>query len=115
MCLISCAGFLRYSDLSNLRNDNLTFYEQYVKLFLEGSKTDVYRKGRDVLISKTNSNTCPVSTLLRYLSSADSMHDSTDYIFVHFHFANRPVLTYLEKVNSLTQERQCYLPLKFWE
>ena len=117
MCLISCAGFLRYSELSNLRRDNFTLYEQYVKLFLEGSKTDVYREGRDVLISKTNSNTCPVNTLLRYLSSADIMHDSTDYISVHFHFANRLVLTYLEKVNSLTpqQERQCYLPLKFWE
>jgi hypothetical protein len=51
----------------NLRRDNLTLYEQYVKLFLEGSKTDVYREGRDVLISKTNSNTYPVNTLLRYL------------------------------------------------
>jgi hypothetical protein len=65
----SCAGFLRYSELSNLRRDNLTLYEQYVKLFLEGSKTDIYREGRDVLISKTNSNTCLVNTLLRYLSN----------------------------------------------
>jgi site-specific recombinase XerD len=81
MCRISCAGFLQYSELSNLRRDNLTFDEQYVKLFLEGSKTDVYRAGRDVLISKTNSNNCPVNTLLRYLSSADIMHDSTDFIF----------------------------------
>ena len=81
MCLISFASFLRYSELSNLRRDNLTFDEQYVKLVLEGSKTDVYREGRDVLISKTNSNTCPVNTLRRYLSSADIMHDITDFIF----------------------------------
>ena len=115
MCLISCAGFLRYSELSNLRRDNLTFDEQYVKLVLEGSKTDVYREGRDVLISKTNSNTCPVNTLLRYLSSADIMHDSTHFIFRPLSFCNRPVFTYLQKVNSLTpqQERHCYLPLKF--
>jgi hypothetical protein len=45
------------------------------------SNCDVYREGRDVLISKANSNTCSVNTLLRYLSSADIMHDSTDYIF----------------------------------
>jgi hypothetical protein len=53
--------------LSNLRRDNLTFYEQYVKLFLEGSKTDAYREGRDVLISKTNSNICPINESLPFL------------------------------------------------
>jgi hypothetical protein len=66
--------------MSNLRRNNLTFYEQYVKLFLEGSTPDVYREGREVLIYKTNCNTCPINMLLRYLSSTGIKHDSTDFI-----------------------------------
>ena len=33
MCLLSYAGFLRYSELSNLRRNHDTFYEQHIKLF----------------------------------------------------------------------------------
>jgi len=118
MCLISCACFSRYSELSNLRRDNLTFYEQYVKLFLEGSKTDVYRESRDVLISKP----IVILVLLTYYSDICLqliLCMTVQILFsVHFHFANRPVLTKLEKVNFLIpqQERQCYLPsVKFWD
>ena len=53
----------------------------YIRLFLEASKTDVYREGRDVVISRTNNSTCPVNMLLRYLSLADIQSDSTDFIF----------------------------------
>jgi hypothetical protein len=61
-------------------------------LFLESSKTDAYREGRDVLISKTNTPTCPVNMLLRYLYLAEIPADSTDYIF-------RP-LCFCKSVNS---------------
>jgi hypothetical protein len=50
-------------------------------LFLESSKTDVYREGRDVFISMTNTPTCPVNMLLRYFYLAEIPADSTDYIF----------------------------------
>ena len=33
MCLLSYAGFLRYSELSNLRRNHDSFYEQHIKLF----------------------------------------------------------------------------------
>ena len=67
-------------------------YDNHVKLFLESSKTDVYREGRDVLISKTNTHTCPVNMLLRYFYLAKIPADSTDYIF-------RP-LCFCKSVNS---------------
>jgi site-specific recombinase XerD len=35
MCLLSYAGFLRYSELSNLRRNHDTFYEQHIKLFFK--------------------------------------------------------------------------------
>ena len=54
--------------------------------------------------------------MLRYLSSAYIKHEQILF-FVHFHFANHPVLTNFEKVNFLTPQlwRQCYLPLLFWD
>ena len=64
-----------------MRRSNVTFFDSYVKLFLEKSKTDVYREGRDVVISKTNTITCPVSMLSRYLTMANISPTSTEYIF----------------------------------
>ena len=81
MCLLSYAGFLRYSELSNLMRKHVTFYEQHIKLFLECSKHDVYREGRDVLIYKTDNSTCPVNMLSRYCVLANIAPDSTDYLF----------------------------------
>jgi hypothetical protein len=38
--LLCYAGFLRYSELANLKRNNIYFCDNYVKLFLENSKTD---------------------------------------------------------------------------
>ena len=92
MCLLCYAGFLRFAELANLRRHHVFIYDNHVKLFLESSKTDVYREGRDVLISKTNTPTCPVNMLLRYFYLAEIPADSTDYIF-------RP-LCFCRSVNS---------------
>ena len=81
MCLLGYAGFLRFSELSNLKRHHVLIYDSYIKLFLETSKTDIYREGREVVISRTGNNTCPVSMLLRYLSLANIKSDSTDFIF----------------------------------
>lgn len=81
MCLLCYAGFLRFAELANLKRHHIMFYNNYVKLFLESSKTDVYREGRDVVISKTNTPTCPVNMLSRYLDLAKIQADSTDYVF----------------------------------
>ena len=45
MCLIAFAGFLRYQEIANLKRCDIIFESQYVRLFLEQSKTDVYRNG----------------------------------------------------------------------
>ena len=81
MCLLSYSGFLRYSEVSNLKRHQVVIYDSYIRLFLETSKTDVYREGRAVVISRTNNSTCPVNMLLRYLSLADIQSNSTDFIF----------------------------------
>ena len=70
MCLLSFAGFLRFSELANLKRSNISFHSSHVKLVLEQSKTDVYREGRDVVIAKTGTLSCPVNMLDRYLKLA---------------------------------------------
>jgi uncharacterized Fe-S radical SAM superfamily protein PflX len=44
-------------------------------------KTDVYRRGNNVVIAKTNGKACPVSWLLRYIFLAELRYDSEDFIF----------------------------------
>jgi integrase len=60
MCLLGYAGFLRFSELASLKRSDISFFPSYVKLYLEKRKTDVYREGREVVISKTGTITGPV-------------------------------------------------------
>jgi len=73
--------FLRFAELSNIKRDNIIFYDDYVKIVIEQRKTDVYREGKDVIISCTGTMTCPVNMLKRYLALAHIPSNSTDYIF----------------------------------
>jgi integrase len=43
MCLISFAGFLRFSELVNLRRSDIQFYDDYIALFIAKGKTDKYK------------------------------------------------------------------------
>jgi hypothetical protein len=74
-------GFRRFSELASLKRSDISFFPSYVKLYLENSKTDVYREGRKVAISKTGTITCPVDMLDRYPKLADTSENSVDFIF----------------------------------
>ena len=52
-----------------------------MKIFIEQSKTDVYRKGQWVYVSKLNSPNCPVTIVKRYLRCAKFCGYSEEYIF----------------------------------
>ena len=81
MCLISYAGFLRFSELVNLRRSDISFSEICVNLFIEKSKTDRFREVSNVLIARTNKHTCPVKMLERYLSMSKIDISSNEFIF----------------------------------
>ena len=81
MCLVSYAGFLRFSELVNLKRSDVSFHSLYMSLFIEKSKTDQQRAGTHVFISKTYSVTCPVQMLETYLNQANIKHDSIEFIF----------------------------------
>ena len=81
MCLLGYTGFLRFSEVASLKRSDISFFPSHVKLYLEKSKTDVYREGREVAISKTGTITCPIDMLDRYLKLAGTSENSVDYIF----------------------------------
>ena len=49
ICSLGFAGFLRFNELSNIQPKHLTFYKGFVKIFVPGSKTDVYREERVIM------------------------------------------------------------------
>ena len=79
--LLGFSAFLRYDELSKLRFCDVLFARKYMKSFIEQSKTDVYRKGEWVYVSKLDSNNCPVDIMKRYLRKAKFNEYSEDFIF----------------------------------
>lgn len=80
MFLIGFAGFFRYNELANLRVRNISFHEMYLSVHIESSKTDVYRRGNDVLIASTGKSTCPVYWTF-YLQLAELSDKPNNFIF----------------------------------
>jgi len=56
------------NELANIQPSDIFFHEEFVVVFVPKSKTDVYREGNYVYISKLESNYCPVEVLRRYIS-----------------------------------------------
>ena len=42
--VLSFMGFLRFSELSNLKRSDFIFHNTQMVVFIENSKTDIYRK-----------------------------------------------------------------------
>lgn len=81
ICMLGFAAFLRFDELSKLRFCDILFAKNFMKIFIEQSKTDVYRQGEWVYVAKLNSNNCPVSIVKRYLRKAGFGGYSEDYVF----------------------------------
>ncbi|CAH3129800.1 unnamed protein product [Porites lobata] len=65
------AGFFRFNDLANIQPKHLTLCDGFVKIFVPRSKTDVYREGNYVYITKLENKYCPVAILRRYIEAAN--------------------------------------------
>lgn len=81
ICVLGYTGFLRFDELASLRRSDFDFESSHMRVFIEKSKTDVYRDGAWVLISRSGKATCPVALVTRYFSMAEFEPDSDEYIF----------------------------------
>ena len=68
LCIFLFMRFLRYSEVSNLRMSDIVIHDFYMAIFIEKSKTDIYRNENWLYPAKLKSKLCPI-TLLRSISN----------------------------------------------
>lgn len=81
ICVIAYAGFLRYSEVSNIRLRDIVFYPDYLSIKITESKNDQLRQGDQVLIARSGSTTCPLAMLDRYMKVAGITQGSEEHLF----------------------------------
>jgi hypothetical protein len=69
-----------------------------VNIFIVKSKTDCYRNGKNVVISKLDSLQCPLNMLWYYLEEANIEMNTDMYIII--------ALTYIKKVNKFVLRKK---------
>ena len=69
-CAIGFAGFLRFDELIKIQPNHIIFHEEHIEILIPQSKTDVYREGNVVYITRSRTKYCPVDLLLRYMKEA---------------------------------------------
>ena len=68
LIVLGFAGFLRWSDLAQIRVEQLFFYCSHMSIHLEKCKNDQFCDGQYVHISNSDLSTCPVKlTLNKFL------------------------------------------------
>ena len=81
MIVLSFTGFLRYDELSSIKCKDLIFFDDYVSINIPKSKTDQFRDGNEILLSKLDSPTCPVKALSCYMTAAALTSGSEEFVF----------------------------------
>lgn len=81
ICLLAYSGFLRYDEVSRLKCCDVVINSDYMLLFIESSKTDKYRDGAWLPISRTFNPTCPVSNLENYARLGDIKFSGNEILF----------------------------------
>ena len=78
-CLLGYSGFMRSSELLNIKVSDIVFDQNYMAIFIESSKTDKYRDGSWIMIAKTGTCLCPVTNVKKYIEWANL--SSEDFLF----------------------------------
>ena len=81
ICILAYEGLLRFSEVSVLKRDEIDIQDAYMRLFSEESKTDIYRSGHWIYISKLNSVLCPVKITQKYIQKTKILKGRSEYLF----------------------------------
>ena len=110
MILLCYSAFLRFSELSQLKCNDIIIKDDYLVLKIKKSKTDQYRAGDEVLVSKGQSLACPYAMLLRYIGMAHIDIASDMYLFRPLYKSkDKGGLIKVNKPVSYTTARECIL------
>ena len=81
MIVLLFCGFLRISEVLNIKCSDLSFSPTHLIVKICSSKTDQLRRGNDVTISASSLPTCPVNIVSKYLTLAKLNLSSHEYLF----------------------------------
>ena len=79
--VLSCMSFLRFDELSHLKYSDFILHNTHMSIFIEKSKTDIYRKGHWLHYAKLKSNWHPLDLTKRYFVLAGIDNQCDKYIF----------------------------------
>ena len=80
-CLIAFAGFLRFSELIEIRTGDLSLRHDAMVIKLLHSKNDQLRRGDEVIIARSGKETCPVAYLESYLQRTGTSLQEQRFLF----------------------------------
>ena len=88
---------------------DVSLKDDHVKIHVASSKTDIYREGQGVFISRSNTNACP-GLLDKYLQKANvTLNNSSDYLFRNLIYLKKTKQYILgKKVVSYTRFRELF-------
>ena len=81
MCAMAFAGFLRYSEVCNIRLCDMELNRSHLKIKIPESKLDQLRQGDEVVIARSASRYCPVLMLECYMEKAGISFEGEKYLF----------------------------------
>ena len=108
MIILGYSGLLRFDEISNLHSNDIHFEEDHLILTIRKSKTDQFRAGNKVYISKGSTSACAYSMLKRYIEVSCSDLQSDSFLFKPI-FKSKGVqrLMHKNKPLSYTRTREC--------
>ena len=80
-CLLAFAAFLRFDELAKLRCCDVKISEASMAVHITSSKTDQYRQGDSVVVTRTGTKTCPVAMMEKYYAMGSLSHSSSLPLF----------------------------------
>ena len=81
LCALSFIEFLMFSEVINLKNSNIIWKETRMSIFIKKSKTDVYREGYWMHLSKLQSALWPIKLFKKYIDAAKVKESEEKFIF----------------------------------
>lgn len=108
MIMLGYAGFFRFNEINDLLCSDIEFKSDHLVVKIKKSKTDVYRKGKEVLIAKGNSSACPYTLLQKYITISGMSVGSEQYLFKPaYRSKNVSALIKQNKKLSYTRAKEC--------
>ena len=74
-------GFLSFSEVVKLIRCDIIINKTFQSMFIEKSKTHVYREGSWVYLTKLGTALCPIELISQYFKKANTRDNCQKYIF----------------------------------